>query len=71
MIFAERQAGLISTYIQHASLRMLKGMKFLIALVVIIVVVMALLWIRKTFSKEIDWAKSIRRAQGKDDRNSR
>lgn len=43
----------------------------LITLLVIIAVVMAFMWIRKTFSKEIDRAKSIRRAQGKDDGSSK
>lgn len=45
-------------------------MKILITLLVIIAVVLAFMWIRRTFSQEIDRAKSIRRAQGKDDRNS-
>lgn len=57
-------------YILQSGVGMLGQMKILIALLVVIAVVMALMWIRKTFSKEIDRAKSIRRAQGKGDGNS-
>jgi hypothetical protein len=41
-------------------------MKFLIAVVIVIVVLVALTWVRKNFSKEIRRAKSIRRANNDD-----
>lgn len=69
MRFSAHPAGLVPVYSERQP-EYAGEMKILITLLVIIAVAMVLLWIRKTFSKEIDRARSIRRAEGKPDGTS-